>query len=127
MQCTFFQKPVAICLLFFIAIILSGCNSVPKPVGELASAKAQIETAETNGAVNFAPVEFDRAKTKLREAEVAAAKDNNEIAKRLADESLSDAKLANAKASAARAKQSAQKMKDTVNTLGNELERVQKY
>lgn len=127
MQYTFFQKLTSICFLFCIAITLSACSSVPKPVGELASAKSQIETAETNDAVNFAPVEFDRAKTKLREAEKALAEDNNARAKRLADESLSDAKLAAAKASAARARQSAQKMKDSVKTMGNELERVQKY
>ncbi|MCE7914573.1 MAG: DUF4398 domain-containing protein [Nitrosomonas sp. PRO4] len=113
----------------FVSIILliSACNSIPKPVGELASAKAQIETAETNDANHFAPVELDRAKTKLNEAEKAADEKNYATAKRLADESLSDGKLATAKASAARAQKSAQDMRDTIQTMGQELERVQRY
>lgn len=113
----------SICITLFI----SACSSIPKPVGELASAKAQIETAETNDANHLAPVELDRAKTKLNEAEKASDEKNYATAKRLADESLSDGKLAAAKASAARAQKSAQDMRDTMQTMGHELERAQRY
>jgi len=110
-----------------ITLFISACSSIPKPVGELASAKAQIETAETNDANHLAPVELDRAKTKLNEAEKASDEKNYATAKRLADESLSDGKLAAAKASAARAQKSAQDMRDTMQTMGHELERAQRY
>ncbi len=125
---TFFSRIlVSSAAVIAISLFTSACSSIPKPIGELASAKAQIETAETNDANHLAPVELDRAKTKLRDAEKATDEKNYVTAKRLADESLSDGKLAAAKASAARAQKSVQEMRDTVQTMGQELERVQKY
>ena len=112
-------------LLFVNVIFFAGCSSVPKPIGEIAGAKAQIETAVTNEAGNFAAVELDRAKSKLRRAERAVEEKEYLTAKQLADEARSDARLATAKASSARAKQSAQDMKDTVQSMEREIERVQ--
>ena len=48
-------------------------------------------------------------------------------AKQLADESLSDAKLATAKASSARARKSAQEMRNTVQSMKQEIERTLKH
>ncbi len=121
-----FYKRLLLVLLFISVILFSGCSSVPKPVGEIASAKAQIEAAETNEAGSFAAVELDRAKSKLRRAERAVLEDEYLTAKQLADEALSDAKLANAKASSARAQQSAQEMKDTVQSMEREIDRALK-
>jgi len=119
-------KRLLLALLFINIILFAGCSSVPKPIGEMAGAKAQIETAETNEAGNFAAVELDRAKSKLRRAERAAVEKDYLTAKQLADEARSDARLATAKASAARAKQSAQEMKDTVQSMEQEIERTQR-
>ena len=113
-------------LLFVNVILFSGCSSVPKPVGEIAGAKAQIEDAETNEASWFAAVELDRAKSKLKRAERAVVEDEYLTAKQLADEAFSDAELAAAKASSARAKQFAQEMKDTVQSMEREIDRVHK-
>lgn len=121
-----FYKSLLPVLLFVVVILFSGCSSVPKPVGEIASAKAQIETAVTNDAGKFAAVELDRAKGKLRRAERAILEEEYLTAKQLADEARSDAKLAAAKANATRAKQSAQEMKNTVQTMEQEIDRVQK-
>ena len=112
-------------LLFTTVILFAGCSSVPKPIGEMAGAKAQIETAVTNEAGKFAAVELDRAKGKLRRAERAIVEEEYLTAKQLADEARSDAKLAAAKANAARAKQSAQEMKDAVQSMEREIDRVQ--
>ncbi len=119
-------KNLLLALLFTAVILLAGCSSVPKPIGEMAGAKAQIETAVTNEAGEFAAVELDRAKSKLRRAERAVVEKEYLTAKLLADEARSDARLATAKASSARAKQSAQEMKDTVQSMEREIERVQK-
>lgn len=121
-----FYKSLLPVLLFVLVILFSGCSSVPKPVGEIARAKAQIDTAVTNEAGRFAAVELDRAKGKLRRAEKAILEKEYLTAKQLADEARSDAKLAAAKANATRAKQSAQEMKDTVQTMEREIDRVQK-
>lgn len=113
-------------ILFFVSVALfAGCSSIPKPVGEMAGARTQIETAETNEAGRYAAVELDRAKSKLRRAERAVIEKDNATAKRLADEALSDAKLAIAKAGSARAQKSAQEMKDTVQGMKQEVERLQ--
>ncbi len=121
-----FYKSLLLVLLLTSVILFAGCSSVPKPIGEMASAKAQIETAVTNEAGKFAAVELDRAKSKLRRAERAVVEEEYLTAKQLADEARSDAKLAAAKANATRAKQSAQEMKDTVQTMEREIDRVQK-
>jgi len=112
-------------LLFINVILISGCSSIPKPVGEIAGAKAQIEAAETNEAGRFAAVELDRAKSKLRRAERAVMDKEYLTAKHLADEALSDAKLATAKSSSARAQQSTQEMRSTVQGMKQEIERIQ--
>ncbi len=118
-------KDLLLALLFTTVILFAGCSSVPKPVVEMAGAKAQVETAVTNEAGKFAAVELDRAKSKLKRAERALVEKDYLTAKQLADEARSDARLATAKASAARAKQSAQEMKGTVQSMEREIERVQ--
>ncbi len=118
-------KSLLLALLFTTVILFAGCSSVPKPIGEMAGAKAQIETAVTNEAGKFAAVELDRAKGKLRRAERAIVEEEYLTAKQLADEARSDAKLAAAKANAARAKQSAQEMKDAVQRMEREIDRAQ--
>jgi len=112
-------------LLFLTVIFVSGCSSVPKPIGEIAGAKARIEAAETNEAGKFAPVEFDRAKTKLRDAQKAIEEEKNLKARRLANEAESDAKLATMKASSTRAKRATEEMRQTVEGMKSEIERIQ--
>jgi len=111
--------------LFVNILLITGCSSVPKPVGEIAGAKAKIEAAETNEAGEFAPVEFDRAKSKLRGAQKAIEEDENLKAKRLANEAQSDAKLATMKASSTRAKRATEEMRQTVEGMKSEIERIQ--
>jgi hypothetical protein len=124
---TFFTRNLLL-IYFFVSItlLLSGCSSIPKPVGEFASAKSQIQSAESSDASSLAPVELDRAKTKLRNAERAAAEKKYLTARLLAEESISDARLATAKARTARAERSAQEMRDTVQTMEREIERIQR-
>jgi hypothetical protein len=124
---TFFTRNLLL-IYFFVSITLlfSGCSSIPRPVGEFASAKSQIQSAESSDASSLAPVELDRAKTKLRNAERAAAEKKYLTARLLAEESISDARLATAKARTARAERSAQEMRDTVQTMEREIERIQR-
>ena len=62
----------------------------------------------------------------MKRAERAVVEDEYLTAKQLADEAFSDAELAAAKASSARAKQFAQEMKDTVQSMEREIDRVHK-
>lgn len=125
MQVSF--KQLLLVLLFLNVMLLVGCSSTPKPIGEIAGAKAQIETAEINEAGKFSAVELDRAKNKIKRAEEAVKEERYLTAKQLAEEAMSDAKLANAKASSTRAQQSAQEMRNTVQTMKQEIERTREY
>ena len=119
------QKISSLPLLVLVAssLLFSGCSSVPKPIGEIASAKTLIESAETNEAGKYAPVALDRAKTKLKRAQKAMIEEEYLEAKQLADEAQADAKLASVKANSARSEDAAKKMNDTVKGMAQELER----
>lgn len=109
---------VAACSLI---LITAGCSSIPKPVGELASAGTAISGAESSGASEYAPVELDRATTKLQIAKGAVKKENYAEATRYANEALADAKLATAKATANKTKKAAGEMEDSINLLRKSL------
>ena len=111
-------------LLAFCSLVLitGGCSSVPKPVGEMASAGTAISGAESSGASKYAPVELERATSKLQRAEEAVKKENYAEATRYADEALADANLARAKADAAKTKRAAGEMEDSINLLRQTLE-----
>ncbi len=109
---------VAACSLI---LITGGCSSIPKPVGELASAGTAISGAESSGASEYAPVELDRATTKLQNAQNAVKKENYAEATRYANEALADAKLATAKATASKTKKAAGEMEDSINLLQKSL------
>lgn len=102
-------------------ILVTGCSSVPKPVGEIASAGTAISGAESSGASEYAPVELDRATTKLQNAENAVKKENYAEATRYANEALADANLATAKANASKTKKAAGEMEDSINLLRKSL------
>jgi hypothetical protein len=118
------RRSLALC---FGALVLSGgCASVPKPVGEVASAQTAVGGAEASDAQRFAPVELDRARSKLARAQKAMEKGRNLEARHLAEEALADAKLAGARAEAERAKQAAREMEASVQILREEIERARR-
>lgn len=105
-------------------IVASGCASVPEPVAEIASARTAIRAIEGGDARVQAPVELDRAKTKLQRAEAATGTKDYAEARRLAEESLADAELAAAKTNAAKAQRNADEMELSIAVLRDEIERA---
>lgn len=101
-----------------------GCASVPEPVAEMASARTAVSAIEGGDARMLAPVELDRAKTKLQRAEKAVARKDYAEAKRLADESLADAQLATAKTNSIKAQRSAEELEQSLSVLRSEIERA---
>lgn len=106
------------------AAALTGCSSVPEPVGELASARTAIRSTEGSGASTLAPVELDRAQTKLTRAETAAADKKYDVARRLAEEATADADLAAAKANAVKAERGADELEKSISVLRSEIDRA---
>jgi hypothetical protein len=94
--------------LFGAGIILgalSGCGSVPAPVAEMSAAQTAVTSAEEANAAEYAPSDLDRARDKLIRAQAAMQEEDNEEARRLAEQALVDARVAEAKARAETAQQ----------------------
>jgi predicted lipid-binding transport protein (Tim44 family) len=84
---------------------LAACSGVPAPVGEMSAAQTAVTAAEEADAVQYAPSDLDRARDKLIRAQAAMQEEDNQEARRLAEQALVDARLAEAKARAEAAQQ----------------------
>jgi hypothetical protein len=101
--------------------ILAACAGSPeRPEAEFSRAQTLIQTAEQQGAQEFAGAELERARGKLSQAEINADEGDGEHATRLAQQAAVDAELAAAKAAAAKARQAADELDQSIETLRNE-------
>ena len=104
-----------------IVLLMAACSSVPKPVAEIASAKTAIDGAVKIEASEYAAVELDRAQNKLVRAKEEMKKENNNEARRLAEEAFAEAEYANAKTVSTRINASTKQMEDGVRILQDQL------
>jgi hypothetical protein len=109
-----------------IAIISSGCASKNVAyIESIAGAESAIKEAQSSTATIHAPLDLKLAEDKLSAANAAVKKEEFVEAKRLADEALVDAKLAEAKSLSEKAKKRAREMRDSVEALRQEIQRKQ--
>jgi len=124
------MKPLyqGICFVVIcFAMVTIGCATQNISHTEsLTSADLSIKAAENSNATLYAPMELKLARDKINAAKEAAEKEEFVQAKRLADEAVMDAKLAEAKALSERTKKITQEMRDSIETLRREIERIQK-
>jgi septal ring factor EnvC (AmiA/AmiB activator) len=113
-------RNAAWCLLAFGIV---ACASSPMPVEKLAVAKSSIQRAEQAQAAQYAQVELNSARNKLRDAEAAVDEKDAEVASRLADQADIDAQLAESTARAKRQEQLADQMDAGLRDLQHEAER----
>jgi hypothetical protein len=71
----------------------------------MSAAQTAVTGAEEADAVKYAPSDLDRARDKLIRAQAAMQEEENEDARRLAEEALVDARVAETKARAEAAQQ----------------------
>jgi hypothetical protein len=117
--------------MFFLAV--AGCASVPPlPTDQIARAEAAINRAEEARVADYASVELRAAREKLSAArdmmlKATAEKDKNAAVRAawLAEQSISDAELATAKAQYKRAQEVNKELEGTVDML--QQERQQPY
>jgi len=120
-----------ICRVLSIAVIMTavgttGCaTKAVSPFESMTSADLVIKEAKDNNATVNAPLELRFAEDKLTAARAAVSKEEFMKAKRFADEALIDAKLAEAKSLSVKAKKQALEMRDTIETLRREIDRIQ--
>jgi hypothetical protein len=126
------RKGIALLLPAMIfGLGLVACASVPDaPTDSLQAADTAIKQAEDARVADYASTQLSSAREKLAAAHAMADKaktdkDEKEMtqARRLADESRSDAELATAKAQEARAKSVDKEMQQNNDTLQQELQR----
>jgi hypothetical protein len=120
------EGTVCLILSIFVAMgimLMVGCAAKVAPVENISSAEMAIKEAESSNAGVNAPLELKLATEKLSQAKAAMQKEEFEEARRLADESLLDAKLAEAKSRSEKAKKATQELRDSIQTLRQEIER----
>jgi multidrug resistance efflux pump len=112
------------CLVTLFMVVLAGCAiQAPAPEEQVSLAAQSIAQAESSGAVEFAPVEIKSARDKLSQAKLAMNRDENLKAKRLADEAMVDANLAEAKARSAKSQKVVEELKESIRVLQQEMNR----
>ena len=111
-------------VLVFAAVISTGCASKSfAPIKNISDAEIAIKSAkEANATVN-APLDIRIAEDKLQTARENIKKDDYVSARRLADEAFMDAKLAQEKSRTAKAKKLENQLRETIETLQNEIDR----
>lgn len=104
-------------------LALAGCASAPIPTEQLAVSKTQIDSANTAGGTEFAPLELKMAREKLDAANKAVADKDYDKAARLASEAQVDAKLAETKALSAKAQKAVAETQEHLRTMLQEVNR----
>jgi Domain of unknown function (DUF4398) len=103
---------------------IAGCAGDPAPEAELATAEVAVEGAEKANAPAQAPGPYELARDKLERAREAMDDGDNLEARRLAEQALVDAQLAEAEARSGVARQNAADLRATIETLQDEIARA---
>jgi hypothetical protein len=102
---------------------LAGCASDPAPEAELAAAQVAVDEAEEANAPAQASGPYELARDKLDRARDAVEDGEMVEARRLAEQALVDAQLAEAQARSEVARQNAAELRASIETLQDELAR----
>jgi multidrug efflux pump subunit AcrA (membrane-fusion protein) len=101
---------------------MAGCAGKP-PLANLSQAELAVQEADTKTASQYAPLELKTAREQLAEATRAMDDEEYDAARRLADQALVNAQLAEAKAGAEKARQAAAELQKSIQTLRTEVQR----
>src|SRR5690606_25326773 len=108
----------------FGLLLLSGCASTPQPPSQaLQAAEMAITTAEQARVADYASLELGEARQKLAAARAAVVAEDMVLAQRLAEQSRVNAELATARAGVAKAKKVNDEMKESTDTIKQEMQR----
>jgi hypothetical protein len=112
-------------LLGICFLVATGCATQTAPMETISGAEMAIKVAEESDASVNAPLELKLAKDKLEQANAAVKQEEFEKAKRLADEAMVDARLAQTRSLADKQKKLAEEMRDSIEALQKEIKRSQ--
>ncbi|WP_339410309.1 DUF4398 domain-containing protein [Pseudomonas sp. EA_35y_Pfl2_R5] len=106
-------------LLVGSSVVLAGCAGNP-PSEQFAVTQLAVNNAVSAGATEFAAVEMQSARDKLKQAELAMHDKDYEKAKRLAEQAEWDARVAERKAEATKAERALQDANQGIEELRQE-------
>jgi hypothetical protein len=111
-------------LLVCGALGVSACSSARPPLESLSTAELAVRRADDRKTAQYAPLELRIAREKLDSAKQAMDAQDYDRARRLAEQALVDAQLAEVKASSESAHQAAQQIRRSIEALRREAERT---
>lgn len=108
-----------------LALTLGACgSSEKKPDTEIAMTRAALQSAETAGAREYAPIELRLAREKQERAEKKLAKEEYASARRYSQQAIVDAELAKAKAEAEKSRLALKEVQDSILMMRQEVGRA---
>ena len=102
---------------------LAGCSSARPPEADIAQAELAVRQASESKAPAYAPDEFRVAQEKALGAQHAVSEEKYTRARRLAEQAVTDAQLAQARAGAVEAQKNKEEVRKTMNALQSEANR----
>ena len=102
---------------------VTGCSAARPPEASVAQAELAVQQAAESKAPMYAPTEFRIAQEKSQGAQRAMAAEEYDLARRLAEQAVVDAQLAQARAEAAAAQKTTEEFRSTINALKSEANR----
>jgi hypothetical protein len=118
------KKKWTILKTIFIVTMLTACAGVA-PMEKMIKLESSISNARQAEAIVYAPLELKFAEDKYKMAQDAIEDKDYDVARELADQALLDAQLAEVKALSIKAEKEAQEMRESIETLRGELNRMQ--
>jgi hypothetical protein len=108
---------------WLIVPALFACSTPTRPAESVGKAELAVQQASTDPATaQHAPLDLELAREKLARAEKALHDDDYEKARRLGDEALVDALVADAKADTQESRATAQALQQSIQSLRSETE-----
>jgi len=108
-------------LLISSALGISGCSAGRPPTGALSQAELAVQQASQSKAPEYAPLDLHLAREQLDSAKRALGKKEYEQARRLAEQALVHAQLAEAKAEAESTRRTAAELARSIEALRREV------
>lgn len=122
---TRFPTLIAVPLATITLLMLSACSSMKTPAtADVAVSKAAVDNAVGAGGAEFAPIEMNAAREKMRLANAEMAAKDYPLAMELAKQAQVDAKLAQSKANSTKAKAAADALQEDIRIMREELNRA---
>lgn len=103
-----------------VAAALAACGTTPPPREALAAADLAVREADESEAGTHAPAPLRRARDKLEQARAAMQAEDHLRARRMAEQALVDAQLAEAQARSAIAQEQVSEMHEGIDQLRRE-------